>query len=447
MCQKEKIKKKGKLSASLDKFANVEEGKTSLTFVPNGVQFSNKKIFCVGRDRKQKLMLLSIKKQHVSTVFSSNFKTAVKARHIEVERVASGTQKSPYLLTAQASEKSTIELLPSCEVPPLTIILSADKLKHKSAVQIQYLHIGQRGVVTAQWKAKKAISGEQQLYCHFAEGAFPMDSDEIPSEKRSKHLLLIELQKLLYNERSSLSEVNLPEIDKKDVRVDDILKKERSRVSVPSLMSDIAKLSQLNTQQRAVYDKVQELLANPIPANNVIYVNAEAGTGKTFMGSVIAASARLDGNIVAAAATSGLAALNLVCGTTLHKCFELPVVENGEVVISRLSPMSHQGVVLFHATLILLDEMPTTSLPNFAAIDVMLQELMENTFPFGGKVVLCVGDFNQMPPDPKRAPPTMNDIPSAIGKTGPVNSKSQVAPKKRGAVDSDAEAQAPSKET
>ena len=107
------------------------------------------------------------------------------------------------------------------------------------------------------------------------------------------------MQQAFTLERSSLSDVNLPEIDRKDVGVDDILKKERPRVSVPSLMSDFAKISHLNTQQRAVYDKVQELLANAVPANNVIYVNAESGTGKTFMGSVIAASARLDGHIVA----------------------------------------------------------------------------------------------------------------------------------------------------
>ena len=38
------------------------------------------------------------------------------------------------------------------------------------------------------------------------------------SEKQKKNLLLVELQGLLFNERSSLSEIGLPEVDKKDIR-------------------------------------------------------------------------------------------------------------------------------------------------------------------------------------------------------------------------------------
>ena len=45
-------------------------------------------------------------------------------------------------------------------------------------------------------------------------------------------------------------------------------------------------------------------------------------------------------HIVASAATSGLAALSLMCGTTIHKCFDLPVVEESERVTSRLSGIS-----------------------------------------------------------------------------------------------------------
>ena len=123
------------MTTILTKFTDVEEGKTNITFVPNGVQYSNKKVFCVGRDRKGKIMLLTIKKHHVSTIFSSDFKTAVKAKHIEVSRVAAGHQKSPYALTAEASDTTTLSLAPACEkLPPLTVVLSAEKLKPKVSV-------------------------------------------------------------------------------------------------------------------------------------------------------------------------------------------------------------------------------------------------------------------------------------------------------------------------
>ena len=247
-------------------------------------------------------------------------------------------------------------------------------------------------------------------FWHYMSDDLPRGSDNIApiTEATKKNLLLAELQSLLFDERSSLSEVGLPEINRNDIRTSEILNKERSRCNNDSLLRDFFNLPKLNKDQRAVYDHILHLVAlgNRAPPNRIVYVNAEAGTGKTFMAAVIAAYLRLDGHIVAAAATSGLAALNLMCGTTLHKCFDLPVVVEGERVISRLSPMSHQGIVLFHSKLILLDEAPTTSETNFDAIDSMLQELMGNNLPFGGKVVLAIGDFNQMPPVVPRAEPS-----------------------------------------
>ena len=62
-------------------------------------------------------------------------------------------------------------------------------------------------------------------------------------------------------------------------------------------------------------------------------------------------------------------------------------------------------VNLCDASLILLDEFPTTSVSNYDAIDLMLRELMENDLPFGSKVVLALGDFNQMPPVVPKAEP------------------------------------------
>ena len=96
----------------------------------------------------------------------------------------------------------------------------------------------------------------------------------------------------------------------------------------------------------------------------------------TSAASIIAASLRLPSLIVASAANSGLAALNLMCGSTLHKSFELPVVEGSEAIRSRLYPQSHQGIILANTFLILLDELPTTSISNYEAIDLMFQELM-----------------------------------------------------------------------
>ena len=44
------------------------------------------------------------------------------------------------------------------------------------------------------------------------------------------------------------------------------------------------------------------------------------------------------------------------------------------------------------------DEAPTASEGVLQAVDLLLQELMHSTLPFGGKIILLGGDFKQIPP-------------------------------------------------
>ena len=50
------------------------------TDVPNGIQFSQKKPFCVGRDNKGKMLLLQVAKQHIETIKLTEYTGAIKAK-------------------------------------------------------------------------------------------------------------------------------------------------------------------------------------------------------------------------------------------------------------------------------------------------------------------------------------------------------------------------------
>ena len=50
------------------------------------------------------------------------------------------------------------------------------------------------------------------------------------------------------------------------------------------------------------------------------------------------------------------------------------------------------------AAAIVWDEAPTGSKAIFNAVDMLCQDIMRWTKPFGGKVLLLGGDFRQIPP-------------------------------------------------
>ena len=167
--------RKKKIMTELTKLRKVEDTTTSLTFVPNGIQFSQKKPFCVGRDNKGKMLLLQVAKQHIETIKSTEYTGAIKAKHIEVVRVAQHDQKSSYLVTAQTKEGSIIKGVEVDELPPLNVLATTTYLKPKKAMMIQYLHVVQRGVCRCVpvWK-KKTSNGQEQVYSHYGADSFAL---------------------------------------------------------------------------------------------------------------------------------------------------------------------------------------------------------------------------------------------------------------------------------
>ena len=89
---------------------------------------------------------------------------------------------------------------------------------------------------------------------------------------------------------------------------------------------------------------------------------------------------------------------------TLYGLLKLPVpiLENSTC---NLTPNSVHGQFLRQVSLYLFDE--ASMIPKHAlnAIDKLLQDVCNNKFPFGGKVILLGGDFRQILPVVRRGQP------------------------------------------
>jgi hypothetical protein len=101
---------------------------------------------------------------------------------------------------------------------------------------------------------------------------------------------------------------------------------------------------------------------------------------------------------VVSVAWTGIAATLLIEGRTVHSTFQLPLDLN-ETSTSNMTLNSKKAVVLREADLIIWDEAPMAPIQAVNTIDRLLRKIMNNKFPFGGKVfVILGGDFRQVTP-------------------------------------------------
>lgn len=152
-----------------------------------------------------------------------------------------------------------------------------------------------------------------------------------------------------------------------------------------------------NREQREILQDILIAVNDVSCKNRYFFVDGPGGTGKTFLHNTLISVLRGDGHSVIAVAWTGIAATLLKGGQTVHSVFKLPVpVTDGSVC--KIKANSISGKLIKKANVIICDEV--TMIPKHAlhAIDLVLKDLMNNTIPFGGKVVILSGDFRQCLP-------------------------------------------------
>ncbi|GKC84108.1 ATP-dependent DNA helicase RRM3-like protein [Tanacetum coccineum] len=109
------------------------------------------------------------------------------------------------------------------------------------------------------------------------------------------------------------------------------------------------------------------------------------------------AEVRSKGHIALATATSGIAASILPGGRTAHSRFKIPL-DAVEGSGCRVSKQSSLAALIRDSRLIIWDEAPMAKRSAIEALNDLLQDLMNSTELFGGKVVVLGGDFRQTLP-------------------------------------------------
>ncbi|MCC8426331.1 HRDC domain-containing protein [Mucilaginibacter sp. UR6-11] len=130
--------------------------------------------------------------------------------------------------------------------------------------------------------------------------------------------------------------------------------------------------------------------------NTVVFLTGKAGTGKTtFLRRVQQESKKK----LAVVAPTGVAAIN-VGGMTIHSLFQLPF---GPIIpAGNARPELHYSVekkeLLSSLELLIIDEISMVRPDVLDQLDLILRNVKDCSYPFGGVQLLLIGDLSQLSP-------------------------------------------------
>jgi hypothetical protein len=142
--------------------------------------------------------------------------------------------------------------------------------------------------------------------------------------------------------------------------------------------------SQLDALQR-----VQSALEQHIPL--LLFLSAYAGCGKTYLENAILHLVRSTGQIALAVASTGIAALLLPGGVTLHSRFKVPLNADCDSTLNILA-QSNDAALIRRATVLIWDEAVMHSRAILDAMDRTLRDLRDDPRPMGGLIVVFGGN-------------------------------------------------------
>ncbi|XP_011859010.1 PREDICTED: uncharacterized protein LOC105556523, partial [Vollenhovia emeryi] len=161
--------------------------------------------------------------------------------------------------------------------------------------------------------------------------------------------------------------------------------------------------SQLNCDQKSIVDYVSTLLEkNDSQQIKCLYIDGPGGSGKTFVYTTLYYLLKSQGKVVSSMAFTGIAATLLPNGRTVHKTLGLPVPLFADST-SNIKIQSKEADCLKKTDVFIWDEAPMAPRYALEIMNYLLQDIMQNNIPFGGKIVVLGGDFRQLLPVKQKA--------------------------------------------
>jgi len=166
-------------------------------------------------------------------------------------------------------------------------------------------------------------------------------------------------------------------------------------------------VSMFTDEQKLAMDAVVDAVEGR-SSTNVLAVLSSAGCGKTVFVNGLTWLLRAKGCIVINVAASALAATLLPTGSTAHSTFRIPIPTTNS---SYCGVKSADRDLIRQCQCFFYDEVSMVGREVADCLDRFLQDLMDSPLPFGGKVMVYLGDFKQLLPVErgKRYPATVKD--------------------------------------
>ncbi|KIM57182.1 hypothetical protein SCLCIDRAFT_29027 [Scleroderma citrinum Foug A] len=149
-------------------------------------------------------------------------------------------------------------------------------------------------------------------------------------------------------------------------------------------------------EQHFIYNQIMSSILKS--ESHLAFVDGKAGQGKTFLINAICDKVHSLGRIVIPTATAAFAAQLYPGGRTTHSTFKVPVNDKNEMLLSPIKPSDPCGELIKEASLIIWDKGPMVNHTVLACVNEVCRTVMQNELPFGGKIIVILGDFRQTCP-------------------------------------------------
>ena len=211
------------------------------------------------------------------------------------------------------------------------------------------------------------------------------------------NVVLEKLKDQLERSGTTLTQFGLPEPEFRRNETSKIILKEISYNKEECINRAVNNMKSMNEEQLSFFKCVIETINDDGNTSKLFALNAPGGSGKSFVLNSLLDAVRGDGFVALATATTGIAAIDLRGGTTLHNRFKIPL-DITNTSTCRFKKTDPTGELIKMTKLLIIDEMTFMEKRIYECIDRSCREARETDSPFGGITVIFAGDWRQCLP-------------------------------------------------